>query len=180
VIRVWDRVVRSLHWLLVIAVVTAWISGHWPGRWFEEVHHGAGYLAGAVVLLRAAWGFVGTRHARFAQFVRGPAGTLEYARRLRRASEPRYVGHNPLGGWMVLALLATAAAASLTGVLYVTEWLWGYAWLETLHAALAWLLLLLVGGHLGGVFFTARRHRERLVRAMLDGRKRAPASDDIG
>lgn len=178
-IKVWDRLVRSLHWLLATAMVTAWTSGHWQPPWFDEVHHTAGYVAFAIVLIRAAWGFAGGRYARFRQFVRGPASTLAYARQLRAGAEPRYIGHNPLGGWMVLALLLVTAAVSLTGWLYTTEWLWGYEWLENLHALLAWFVMVLVMAHLLGVVFTCWRHRENLVAAMLNGRKRAAQAGDI-
>lgn len=178
-IKVWDRLVRSLHWLLAAAMVTAWTSGHWQPSWFDEVHHGAGYVVAAVVLVRLAWGVVGGRYARLRQFVRGPRPTLAYARQLRAGAEPRYIGHNPLGGWMVLALLLVSAALSLTGYLYTTEWLWGYEWLENLHAALAWVVMVLVIGHLTGVVFTCWRHRENLVAAMISGRKRAAQNGDI-
>lgn len=178
-IKVWDRLVRSLHWLLAAAMVTAWTSGHWQPSWFDEVHHGAGYVVAAVVLVRLAWGFAGGRYARLRQFVRGPRPTLAYARQMRAGAEPRYIGHNPLGGWMVLALWSTAAALSLSGWLYTTDWLWGYAWLSDLHAWLAWGLLTLVIGHLGGVAVTSLRHRENLVAAMFSGHKRPPVGDDI-
>ena len=177
--KVWDALVRSLHWLLAAAVLTAWASGHWSGRWFDEIHHTAGYVAGAVVLVRLWWGLCGGRYARFSQFVRSPRVTWAYAQQLRTAREPRYIGHNPLGGWMLLALLATAVAVSLTGFLFTTEWLWGYAWLSDLHAALAWLITALVIGHWAGVALTSWRHRENLVVAMLSGRKRPAERSDI-
>jgi len=178
-IRVWDGLVRTLHWTLAGAVATAWISGHWPPADFDTVHHAAGYVALAAVALRLAWGFAGSRHARLAQFLRGPRAVLAYARALRAGREPRYVGHNPLGGWMALTLWLCAFAATATGWLYTTEWLWGYAWLEALHAALGWLIAALVGAHLGGVAMTSWRHRENLVGAMFSGCKRAPGAGDI-
>ena len=177
--RVWDGLVRSLHGLLAASVLIAWASGHWTVRWFDEIHHTAGYVAGGVVLIRLLWGFVGGRYARFAQFVRSPRATLVYSRQLLDAREPRYIGHNPLGGWMVLALLATAAGLSLTGILYTTDWLWGYAWLSDLHGALAWLITALVIGHWAGVALSSWRHRENLVAAMLTGRKRPAEQADI-
>jgi cytochrome b len=179
VIRVWDRLVRSLHWLLAAAAGTAWASGHWQPRHFDAVHHTAGYVCAAAVLLRLLWGVAGSRYARLRQFVRGPQAVWAYARALRAGHEPRYIGHNPLGGWMVLALWTCAAALSLSGFLYTTDWLWGYAWLENLHALLAWGLMALVIGHLGGVAMTSRRHREHLVAAMLTGDKRAAAPGDV-
>lgn len=177
--RVWDVLVRSLHGLLAVSVLIAWASGHGPDRWFDEIHHTAGYLAAGVVLVRLAWGFSASRYARFAQFVRSPRATLLYAQQVRAACEPRYIGHNPLGGWMVLALLATTAASSLSGYLYTTDWLWGYEWLSDLHAALAWLLAALIVGHWAGVALTSWRHRENLAAAMFTGHKRAAERGDI-
>ena len=182
-VRVWDGLVRTLHWTLAAAVATSWVSGHWPPSHFDAVHHTAGYVAGAAVALRLIWGFAAgpnARYARLAQFVRRPRDVLAYARAMRSGREPRYLGHNPLGGWMVLLLWATAAALSLSGWLYTTDWLWGYEWLSDLHAALAWLIATLLIGHLGGVALTSWRHRENLVGAMFSGRKRAPSADDIG
>jgi cytochrome b len=136
-------------------------------------------VAGAAVALRLIWGVAGSRYARLAQFVRGPRTVLAYARAMRNGSEPRYLGHNPLGGWMVLLLWGAAAALFLSGWLYTTDWLWGYEWLSDLHAWLAWGIATLVVGHLGGVAVTSWRHRENLVGAMFSGRKRAPGADDI-
>lgn len=178
-LRVWDPLVRLLHGTLAGAVAACWITGHWPPRHFDAWHHTAGHVAGAAVALRLAWGFAGARYARLAQFVRGPRAVLAYARALRAGREPRYIGHNPLGGWMVLLLWSSAAALSLTGWLYTTDWLWGYGWLSDLHVALAWLIAALVVGHLGGVAAASWRHRENLVGAMLDGDKRPPDGNDI-
>ena len=178
-VRVWDVAVRSLHWLLAASVLIAWFSGHLLERWFEAVHHTAGYVAGAVVIVRVAWGLVGRGHARFDAFVRSPHDTWAYARHVLAAREPRYLGHNPLGAWMVVALLLITAALSLSGMLYVGDWLWGYAWLWLTHAVLAWLLMALVLGHWAGVGFTGWRHRESLTTAMFSGRKRAAAEHEI-
>ncbi len=178
-LRVWDVLVRVLHWTLAGAVATNLITGHWPPRDFDTIHHVSGYVAAAAIALRVVWGVVGSRYARLAQFVRSPRTVLAYARALRAGHEARYLGHNPLGGWMVLLLWGTAAAVALTGWLYTTDWLWGYEWLSDLHAALAWAVLTLVIGHVGGVIVTSWRHRENLVAAMFSGRKRAPANDDI-
>lgn len=177
---VWDRLVRALHWLLVISMLAALVTAHWPPECqFELLHYGAGYLTGAIVLVRIAWGFVGTWHARFSQFVRGPRPTWQYAGMWSMGRVPRYIGHNPLGAWMVLALLATALALSLSGCLYTTEWLWGYAWLENLHAGLAWLVVELVLLHIAGVAMSSLCHRENLVGAMVHGFKRTPGAGDV-
>lgn len=175
-VPVWDVAVRSLHWLLVAAVSAAWLTSLHLVRWHEV----AGYAAALVVAGRIAWGFLGHGHARFADFVRSPRRTFTYGVDVLAHREPRYVGHNPLGAWMVLALLACVAALAVTGWLYsATDFFWGEAWLEQLHALLAWLLLVLIALHIVGVVFTSVRHRENLVRAMVDGAKRAPKAGDV-
>ena len=172
--RIWDRPQRLLHWALVLAVAAAGAVA-WLPRW----HEGAGLVALAAVGLRLAWGWRGGPYARFAQFVASPRATWYYARALRRGQERRYLGHNPLGGWMVLALLACVAGLSLTGWLFYTDAFWGDAALLGLHQALAWTLLALVVLHLAGVVFTSLRHRENLALAMLSGSKRGPAENDV-
>lgn len=171
-VRVWDRAVRALHGSLVGGVALAGLSlvdalGV-PG-W----HQPAGYAALAIVLARVVWGFVGRGPARFAHFVRGPRATLGYLRLLLRRREPRMLGHNPLGAWMVLALMACVSALAFTGWLYTTDMFWGSEAVEDLHRALAWALLVLVALHVAGVIATGLRHRENLVAAMLHGRKAA-------
>src|SRR5258706_12427895 len=109
--RVWDPLLRVLHWTLVAAVALSWVSTSWPTRDHEAV----GYVALASVALRLLWGFVGPRHARFAQFVRGPRRPFAYTSRLLRGPEPRYLGHNPPGAWMAIALLASLPAPALPG-----------------------------------------------------------------
>ncbi len=175
-IKVWDRTVRLLHWVLVAAVAVAWTST--LGLGFVKTHEPAGYIALAVVAIRVIWGFCGSHYARFSQFVRGGADVLHYACELRATRERRYIGHNPLGGWMVLLLLGVIASLGLTGWLYTTDAFWGMAWLDRLHQALAWVLLGLAALHLVGVAFTSLRHRENLVAAMVSGRKPAPGPED--
>jgi cytochrome b len=145
------------------------------GPWHEWL----GYGAAAVVVFRVGWGLVGTGPARFASFVPGPDVTAIYLRAALKGRAPRYLGHNPLGGWMVVALLATAGLLCLSGWLFTTDWLWGYAWLSNTHRVLGWVLIGLVAMHLAGVAFTSWHQRENLVRAMVDGRKRAPAGKDV-
>ena len=174
-IRVWDRAVRALHWSLVAAVA---LSALGIVTLFG-VHQPAGYVALAVVVLRVLWAGIGGRYARLHQFVRAPHATLRYALAVLRRREPRYLGHNPLGGWMVVALMGCIAGLALTGWLYTTDAFWGDETVERVHRALAWALLGLVVAHLAGVIFTGLRHRENLVAAMCSGRKRAPAGDDI-
>ena len=152
-------------------MLAAWLTRHEGGSW----HEWSGYLALAVVLVRLVWGWRGRGHARFTSFVRGPRETFAYARAVLAGREPRSIGHNPLGGWMIVALLATVAALGLTGWLFNTDLFWGEPWLDALHGLLADLLMALVMLHLLGVLYTSLRHRENLVAAMVHGRKRGPA-----
>lgn len=167
VLKIWDPLVRSIHWGMVASASVAWLVT--DGR----IHDVAGYLLLILIVLRIVWGFVGPAYARFANFVRGPRAVLGYARQVFAAREPRHIGHNPLGGWMIVALLAVGLAASLSGWLYTTDAFWGVAWVEQVHVAFAYLLLALAALHVAGVIFTSIRQRENLVAAMFHGNKRA-------
>lgn len=175
-VRVWDRPVRVLHVALAGGTLATWATGQ---RWHDS-HAWLGYGVGLVILLRLVWGRVGSPAARFSRFVRSPRATWAYARTVAAGTAARHLGHNPLGGWMVLALLGCAAATVTTGILYTTDWLWGFDWLHRLHQGLAWALIGLVPLHVAGVAFTGRQHGESLVAAMWHGRKRAPAGRDVG
>jgi cytochrome b len=167
-VPVWDFAVRVLHWSLVLSVAAAWLTRHSPGRWHEWL----GYATLAIVAARTAWGFIGAGHARFGEFMRSPAATAAYARSVVGGREARYLGHNPLGGWMVAALLAMVALVGFTGWLYTTDRFWGIAWVERLHSTLSDVLFVVVALHIVGVVFTSARHRENLLASMLHGRKR--------
>lgn len=167
-IPVWDVAVRVLHWALVLTVAAAWLTRHSPGRWHEWL----GYATLAIVVARIVWGFIGSRYARFADFVRSGSVTAAYSRDVLSAREARFVGHNPLGGWMVVALLTMVTLVGVTGWLYTTDRFWGVPWVEALHSRLSDILFVFVGLHILGVVFTSVRHRENLPASMLHGRKR--------
>ena len=108
-VRVWDPLVRSIHWLLAAAVIVDWFTDEplWMHTWL-------GYLALALVVLRVVWGFVGPEHARFVSFVRGPRLVFDYLAGLVRFSSQRHLGHSPAGGAMIVALLIMIAATGVT------------------------------------------------------------------
>lgn len=166
--KVWDPLIRWLHWGLVASIAIAWVAGE---AWLRT-HEIAGYVALGIVAVRLVWGFVGSVHARFGDFVKRPAAVWRYAVDVVQVRESRHLGHNPLGGWMVLALLASVAVAGFSGWLYTTDQFWGLAWVDLLHRASAWTMVALIVLHLAGVLFTSLRHRENLVASMLSGRKR--------
>lgn len=171
-IRVWDPLVRVGHWLLAISVIVAWLSRHGWGAWHERI----GYASLAIVAIRLLWGWRGSQHARFSDFIRSPGSTWRYALQTLRGSEGRYLGHNPLGGWMIVALLTLIALVGGSGWLYTTDRYWGVEWVEELHHTLANILLGLIAVHVAGVLFASWRHRENLIGAMFHGRKRADAA----
>lgn len=174
-IRVWDPFVRIAHWTLVLTVAGAWLTQEGGGRWHEWL----GYAALAIVIARVAWGWVGPAHARFSRFVRSPAATLHYAQRLMNHAEPRHIGHNPLGAYMIILLVLMVILISVSGWLYTTDAFWGIEWVEDLHEALSDALIALVTVHVAGVVFTSIRQRENLVGAMLHGAKRPAAENDV-
>jgi cytochrome b len=167
-VRVWDLAQRLMHWGLAASVALAW----WAGESRLALHLWAGYTALGVVLARGVWGLAGSRHARFASFVHGPRVVVGYAGRLLRGDAPRMLGHNPLGGWMIVLLLLCVVVVCVSGILYTTDRFWGLEWLERTHRISAWVLVGLVAVHLSGVAFMSWRHRENLVAAMWSGKKR--------
>ena len=128
-----------------------------------------------LVAFRLVWGLIGTRHARFTEFVPTPAGLLAYVRDLATGEARRHLGHNPAGGAMVVTLLAMVALTAGSGWLLVTDRFWGSDWVEALHRGAAWLTLALIACHVTGVVVSSVLHSENLVLAMLTGRKRAEA-----
>lgn len=171
---VWSLAQRLGHWALAAAVLGCWLLRE-GGPW----HIRLGYLALAVVAARVLGGLAGPRVLRFAAFVRGPRATWAYAQALRAGHAPRHLNHNPLGGWMVLALLLSAAVAGLSGVVYDTDAFWGDPVVWAVHQVSAWAFAVLVPLHVAGVVLSSRLHRENLLHAMLTGRKRAPGPGDV-
>jgi cytochrome b len=111
-VRVWDLPVRVFHWSLVMLFTLAYFSGDEE----NQLHIYAGYAVVVLVLLRILWGFIGTRYARFGDFIYGPGSVVEYLKRLKSSAPQRYLGHTPPGGWMILALLASLLITSVTGL----------------------------------------------------------------
>ncbi|MFO1329653.1 MAG: cytochrome b/b6 domain-containing protein [Rubrivivax sp.] len=174
-VLVWDAPVRVFHWLLVLSFAGAFVSAE-SERW-RLLHVTLGYTAGGLVLFRALWGLMGTRHARFASFVRGPRAVAAYLRGLLARDGTHPVGHNPAGGWAIVGLLALTLLVAASGLATYNDW--GGGWLEELHEGAANTMLALVVVHVLGVVVGSRVHRENLVRAMVTGRKNGRVSDGI-
>lgn len=167
-VRVWDLPVRVVHWLLVAAFFGAWITGE-DGS--PLLHLLFGYSLAGLVLFRLLWGVVGTRHARFGDFVRGPGAVLTHVRGLLRREPDAHAGHNPLGALAVLAILGLGVAMGVTGWMMAA----GGAGesLEELHEALANAFMAVVIVHILGVLLTSVLQRRNLVAGMITGRKRS-------
>jgi cytochrome b len=114
-IRVWDLPTRMFHWLLAALVVFSFTTGRIGGDWMAW-HLRSGYAVLALLAFRIAWGFLGSDTARFARFLRGPRAALAYARETLAGRHPFIAGHNPLGGWMIVAMLAALAFQAGTGL----------------------------------------------------------------
>lgn len=165
-VTVWDPVVRVLHWGIAALVFTAFLFSH-----ARHFHMAVGYAASGLAVLRIAWGVFGSRRARFTGFVRGPRAALQYLLALGRGQPPRYLGHNPAGAAMIVALLGLLCLAGFTGWLSQTNAYFGVLWVEDLHAFAGNSLVFLAVVHIAGVLASSAAHGESLVRAMVTGRK---------
>jgi cytochrome b len=174
-ILVWDWPVRLGHWLLVGAFALAWLTSE--SEELRLVHAFAGGTVVGVVLFRLVWGVLGTRHARFASFLRGPGAVRDYLRGLPRRAAPHATGHNAAGGWAVVGLLALGLFAGASGWLIYEDI--GGEWLGELHEGLAATLLTIATLHVAGVAASSLAHRENLVRAMITGWKRGRPEEAI-
>ena len=173
-VKVWDPLVRIFHWGLVLSLATAWLSAGSA----KSLHEWAGYVAASLLAIRIIWGLVGTRYARFVNFVRHPTSVLAYLRDIARGREQRFLGHNPAGGAMIVLLILAVAGQVTTGWLMTTDQFFGVDWVESLHHVLFRLIQGLVVLHVGGVVLASLRHRENLPLAMVTGRKRAADAED--
>ncbi len=174
-ILVWDPLVRIFHWSLVGLFAFAFLTGDE----LKTLHETAGYVVAGLIAFRVVWGLIGSRYARFSSFLNRPSTVAGFIGDTMRMKARRYLGHNPAGGLMVIALIAVIAVISLTGYMMTTDAWWGVGWVEDLHEASAFAALGLVALHLCGVIVASFEHGENLVRAMVTGRKRAPGPEDV-
>lgn len=192
-IKVWDPAARIFHWLLVVLFTLAYLSED-----AETLHVYAGYGVLGLIGFRLVWGFVGSQYARFGDFIYGPAAVVRHARSLLSGKPIHYLGHNPIGGWMIVLLLLSLFGTCWSGLkLYAVEEGKGplaqapaivvSAWAdedehedanggddefwEEAHEVFTNLTLVLVFIHIAGVVVTSRLHGENLARAMVTGYK---------
>lgn len=174
-IMVWDMPVRVFHWLLVICFAGAWLSSE-SERW-AMIHYAFGYTACLLVLIRLVWGLIGTRYARFSQFLKSPKAVLEHFMAMLRGNPHHDVGHNPAGGLVMFALMLLILVIGLTGYLSVKEFLGNFV--SEAHEAVASLVLGLVIVHIIAAVGMSVIERQNLVRSMVTGKKKGMPEQGI-
>jgi cytochrome b len=140
------------------------------------VHYAFGYAACVLVLFRLVWGFVGSRYARFAEFVKGPTEVIEHLKSIGSATAPSHIGHNPAGGWVMLALMGLILLVGLSGFWIVKEFFAN--WMSELHEVLAIVALALVVIHIAALVMSFLQ-KENLVRSMFTGHKQGSGDQSI-
>ncbi len=180
-IKVWDPLVRFFHWALVSAFIIAYITE----EDFLTIHSWAGYLILVLLCIRFAWGFIGTRYARFSDFAYSPKNIIQFLKDTLSLNAKRYLGHNPAGGAMVFLLMFSLLITTASGVILlgaeeqagpVAHWFaqpeskWADI-LEEVHEFFANFALFLVLVHVAGVLVESLIHKENLVSAMISGFK---------
>ena len=180
-VRVWDLPTRLFHWTLVALIVLLYASGEYDlldMRW----HFWAGYATLALLVFRVLWGFAGSQTSRFAEFLRGPGAVIAYVRALGSGAAGG-VGHNPLGGWSVIALLSCLLVQAVSGLFAsddidnegpLVARVSGYTvkWMTRVHHWNQSLLLALIGLHVGAILVYLLVKHDNLIRPMIGGRRR--------
>ncbi|HTS52137.1 MAG TPA: cytochrome b/b6 domain-containing protein [Burkholderiales bacterium] len=188
-VRVWDIPVRVFHWSLVALIIVSFTTAQIGGN-AMRIHELSGFTILTLVLFRVLWGLFGSTHARFSDFVRRPRHAIEYARALRRGQPAFYAGHNPLGGWMIVALLLCLLLQAGTGLFanddIMTE---GplYDWvskrtsdlLSEIHEVNFYVLAVLIALHVAAAFYYLWGKRENLILPLFTGRKHLPRAHDV-
>jgi cytochrome b len=188
-VTVWDLPTRLFHWALVVLILLQYLSGEF-GLLSMEWHFYLGYATLALIVFRVLWGLFGSTTSRFSHFVRGPVAVARYAAALLQGRAGGAIGHNPLGGWSVLVMLASVALQAITG-LFSTDDLDTTGPLAArvseatvksmarIHHWNRYVLLLLIVLHVGAVLAHWLWRRDNLLAPMLHGRKRIEATEPL-
>jgi cytochrome b len=167
-IAVWDLPLRLWHWALAICVLAAWFTP----TVYDRLHRIVGYTVLGLLAFRLVWGFLGSRYSRFRMVGVRLRAAPGYLWNLRRGMTGRYIGLNPAGTLMLVALLASLAVSTITGVMSVTVTFFGVWWVEDTHHYSSDAVIVLVVLHVVGVVLMGILQRENLIREMITGRKR--------
>lgn len=185
---IWDLPVRVVHWVLVLGLAFAYLT-HYLGLEYYTYHVASGYLVIVAAVFRLIWGVLGTSHARFKNFIRGPVETWHYLKDFLRNRETRHVGHNPLGALMIVVLLVCMLMQAISG-LFTTDDIFNYGPLYSfvgdsassffgmVHRNLFYVLLGFVAVHVLAIMYYRVIKREDLLKAMITGRKALASNED--
>jgi len=187
-VRVWDLPTRIFHWTLAVLVVFSFTTGKIGGDWMAW-HLRSGYAVLTLVLFRIAWGFAGSETARFARFLRGPRAAFSHAREVLAGRHAIAAGHTPLGGWMIVAMLAAAAFQASTGLFSDDEIATQgplavkvsnamVSRMSSLHAIGQWIMVTLAVLHVAAIAFYRWRLGVRLVGPMVTGWSAFPLAQE--
>ncbi len=167
-VLVWDAPVRIFHWLLALCFLGAWLTAENDG--YEMLHYAFGYTAGLLVVFRILWGIIGSRYARFSDFIKGPKTIIHhFVNMIKGRFDETYLGHNPLGAIVMIALMLLTLGTAATGYLCLSE-IYGES-SEELHEGIATVMLAVVGLHIAAAVVMSFMQKENLPRAMVTGRK---------
>ncbi|MCS3891482.1 cytochrome b/b6 domain-containing protein [Bradyrhizobium japonicum] len=167
-VAVWDLPLRLWHWALAASILAAWFTP----TVYDTVHRIVGYTVLGLLAFRLVWGLWGSRYSRFRMVGVRLRAAPGYLWNLRRGITGRYIGLNPAGTLMLVALLLSIAVSAITGALSVTVTFFGIWWIEDTHAYASDAVIVLVVVHVLGVVLMGLLQRENLIRAMFTGRKR--------
>jgi cytochrome b len=174
-VRVWDPLVRVFHWTVVLGVALNYFVLS-PGK---APHRYVGYGVAVALAVRVGWGFFGSAHARFSDFVTPPRIVVSHLASAMTLRGRRYIGHNPAGGAMILALMTLVALTCLTGWMQGLDAFWGVEWVQQMHTLCSNLVVAAVVVHAFAAMAESVLHRENLILAMITGRKRRASGTDI-
>ncbi|MGD9259290.1 MAG: cytochrome b/b6 domain-containing protein [Desulfobacterales bacterium] len=188
-ILVWDIPTRLFHWLIVALVAASFVSAKIGGN-AMQYHEWSGVTIIALLVFRIVWGFFGSQPSRFEDFMKGPAAVWRYAEGLVKGNPVSYLGHNPLGGWSVLAMLLVLMLQACLGLFanddIITEgplYMWVNKetsdWLTKIHRLNQYVLMGLVAIHLFAVAFHYYVKRENLLKPMITGIKHWAGDNDV-
>ncbi|MBW7972744.1 cytochrome b/b6 domain-containing protein [Bradyrhizobium sp. BR 10289] len=167
-VAVWDLPLRLWHWALAASILAAWFTP----TIYDRAHRIVGYTVLGLLAFRLIWGFYGSRYSRFRMVGVRLRAAPGYLWNLRRGITGRYIGLNPAGTLMLVALLLATAVSAITGALSVTVTFFGIWWIEDTHAYASDAVMVLAVLHVLGVVLMGLLQRENLIRAMFTGRKR--------
>lgn len=182
---IWDIPTRLFHWLLVAGLLSQYITAEWLDNAMQW-HFYTGYGLLALLIFRFLWGIMGPRYARFSTFISGPVTVWRYTRQILNSHSPAHAGHNPLGGWMVVLMLVAITTQVVSGLFMTDDVFLDGPWraavdepvqnlMNTLHHSVFDGLLWLTGLHIVAIIFYSVYKKQRLVPAMLHGRKATSA-----